>query len=218
MSASSRPYHHGDLRQVLLAAALQQIEAEGVASLSLRALARFAGVSAAAPYRHFDSKRTLLAALAQQGFEDLEQALVQARDAECNANDRFVATGMAYVNYAVENPTSYHLMFGSVIHDFSEYQGLRTAADASFDIVLGLLRELVAAGGGSGLSLDVLGGATWSAVHGIASLRISVMSTSLYSHEPLVAGEPGPIPSVEALRADTQGALRLLLSGLMVKD
>lgn len=218
MSASSRPYHHGDLRQVLLATALQQIEAEGIASLSLRALARLAGVSAAAPYRHFDSKRTLLAALAQQGFEELEQDLIRARDAQSTSNDRFLATGLAYVNYAVENPTSYHLMFGSVIDDFSEYQGLRLAADSSFDIVLGLLRELVAAGVGGGLSLDALGGATWSAVHGIASLRISVMSTSLYQHEPLVAGEHGPIPSVEALRADTQGALRLLLSGLLVTD
>ncbi len=216
MAASSRPYHHGDLRQALLATALPQIEAEGVASLSLRALARLAGVSAAAPYRHFGSKRTLLAALAQQGFESLRRALIEARDAETSVNERFLAIGLAYVNFAVNNPTSYHLMFGSVIDDFSEYEGLRTAADGSFAVVLDLLREIQDAGGGDGLSLDTLGGATWSAVHGIASLQISVMRTSLYRHHPLVAGEPGPIPSVEALRADTQGALRLLLRGLMV--
>ncbi len=215
MTNASRPYHHGDLRQVLLAAALTQIEAEGMASLSLRALARFAGVSAAAPYRHFDSKRTLLAALAQQGFEGLRRRLILARDAETGPNERFLAIGLAYVEFAVDNPTSYHLMFGSVIDDFSEYSGLRAAADDSFSIVLGLLRELIEAGGGAGQDLDILGGATWSAVHGIASLQISDMRTAVYKHEPLVTGEPGPIPSVEALRANTQGALQLLLSGVL---
>lgn len=218
MTSASRPYHHGDLRQVLLSAALTQIEAEGVASLSLRALARVAGVSAAAPYRHFDSKRTLLAALAQQGFEGLGQQLILARDAQSGPNDRFLAVALAYIEFAVVHPTSYHLMFGSVIDDFSEYQGLRVAADDTFGIVLGLLRDLVAAGGGGGLDLDTLGGAAWSAVHGIASLQISDMRTDVYQHEPLVAGEPGPIPSVEALRADTAGALRLLLSGLLATN
>lgn len=217
MIAVSRPYHHGDLRQVLLTAALTQIEAEGVASFSLRALARLAGVSAAAPYRHFDSKRTLLAALAQQGFEGLGQRLVLARDAETGPNERLLAIGLAYIEFAVSNPTNYHLMFGSVIDDFSEYNGLRTAADDGFSIVLELLRELIEAGGGGGLGLNILGGATWSAVHGIASLQISDMRTGLYQHEPLVSGEPGPIVSVEALRADTLGALRVLLSGLLVK-
>ncbi len=139
-----------------------------------------------------------------------------ARDAETGPNERLLAIGLAYVEFAVANPTSYHLMFGSVIDDFSEYNGLRTAADDGFSIVLGLLRELVEAGGGGGLDLNILGGATWSVVHGIASLQISDMRTSLYQHEPLVSGEPGPIPSVEALRADTSGALRLLLSGLLV--
>lgn len=215
MTSASRPYHHGDLRQVLLAAALSQIEAEGMASLSLRALARLAGVSAAAPYRHFDSKRTLLAALAQQGFEGLGQRLILARDAKTGINERFLAISLAYVEFAVDNPTSYHLMFGSVIDDFSEYSGLRTAADDSFGIVVGLLRELIEAGGGGGLSLDILGGATWSAVHGIASLRISDTLTDVSHQEPAVQGEPGPITSVEALRADTSGALRLLLSGVL---
>ena len=113
MTAGSRPYHHGDLRQVLLAAALTQIEAEGVASLSLRALARLAGVSAAAPYRHFDSKRTLLAALAQQGFEGLGRQLMLARDAETGPNERLLAIGLAYVEFAVANPTSVTI---TVIH------------------------------------------------------------------------------------------------------
>lgn len=218
MSALSRPYHHGDLHQALMVAALAQIEAEGVASLSLRALARVAGVSAAAPYRHFDSKRALLAALAQQGFEGLARRVVVTSDAQASPNERLLAISMTYVNFAIENPTSYHLMFGSVIDDFSEYEGLRNAADHSFSILLDLLRELVAHGGGGGLDLDTLGGVTWSAVHGIASLHISDMRMELYKHQPLVSGEHGPIPSVEALRADVEGALRLLLSGLMVNN
>lgn len=218
MTGASRPYHHGDLRQVLLAAALSQIEAEGMASLSLRALARLAGVSAAAPYRHFDSKRTLLAALAQQGFEGLGQQLILARDAQTGSNERFLAVGLAYVEFAVANPTSYHLMFGSVIDDFSEYDGLRISAEDSFSVLLGLLRELIEAGGGGDLSLDVLGGATWSAVHGIASLRISNTLTEVDRHNSLAVGESGPITSVEALRADTSGALRLLLSGVLTTN
>lgn len=215
MTDTPRPYHHGDLRQVLLVAALTQIESEGVASLSLRALARLAGVSAAAPYRHFDSKRTLLAALAQQGFEGLQQRLILARDAKTGPNERFLAVGLAYVEFAVENPTSYHLMFGSVIDDFSEYSDLRTAADDSFGIVLGLLGELMEVGGGGGQDLDVQGGATWAAVHGIASLRISDTLRAVDGNKPSATAEHGPIISVEALRADTSGALNLLLSGLL---
>ena len=217
-ATSGAAYHHGGLREALLSAALAKIEHDGLAQLSLRALARDIGVSPTAPYRHFDSKRGLLAALAQRGFESLAVELRSVIDPTQDVDQRLLALGIGYIEFAVVNPTSYHLMFGSVIDDFSEYQELQTSADGVFAILLRLLTELIADGGGGGLDLDTLGGTIWSAVHGVASLQISDLGRELYRHVPLPPNASGPIPSVEALRTDTEGALRLLLRGALLRN
>ena len=100
-------YHHGDLAETLMEAALTHIAANGTERLSLRALAREAGVSSTAPYRHFPSKRCLLAALATRGFRELKRSMSDAVDAATTLEERFAAMGRTYVNYAVANPTSY---------------------------------------------------------------------------------------------------------------
>lgn len=208
-------YHHGDLRQVLLEAALEQIAAQGVAKLSLRSLAREAGVTATAPYRHFDSKRGLLAALAQRGFEELGARMAAALIRSQPLEARLLALGETYIDFATANPTTYHLMFGSVIDDFSEYEALQTAADESFAILSDLLQEVLDSGGGNGLDLDVLGGVTWSAMHGIASLVISGITADLYRHRPLPPTGSGPVRSVDALRRNSSAALATLLRGIL---
>src|ERR1700749_484813 len=76
--AEPKPYHHGDLRRALLRAAVTIIEREGPSALSLRAVAREAGVSPAAPYHHFKDKAELLDAVAQEGFARLKTALAEA--------------------------------------------------------------------------------------------------------------------------------------------
>src|SRR5215213_3394269 len=76
--APERAYHHGDLRAALIRAGTELLRTEGPQALTLRAVARSAGVSAAAPYRHFADRRALVAAVAEQGFRRLQEAMLEA--------------------------------------------------------------------------------------------------------------------------------------------
>jgi AcrR family transcriptional regulator len=100
-----RPYHHGNLRPELIDAAVQIIEAEGPAALSLREVARRLGVSHAAPAHHFPDKAALLTAIAVDGYEKLGAALAAA------AGKGFLAAGEAYVRFAVDHPGHIKVMF-----------------------------------------------------------------------------------------------------------
>jgi AcrR family transcriptional regulator len=99
----TRPYHHGDLRRSLLAAALDVIRADGPCGLSLRDLARRAGVSHAAPAHHFRDRTGLLTAIAAEGYELLASALGEAAD--------LGDAGVRYVRFAAEYPAHFQVMF-----------------------------------------------------------------------------------------------------------
>src|ERR1700750_2993966 len=94
--AEARPYHHGDLRRALVEAARRLLESEGPTALSLRAVAREAGVSPAAPYHHFKDKAELLDAVAHEGWELLEQQMAEAKD-KAVGRGQMNALGVAYV-------------------------------------------------------------------------------------------------------------------------
>lgn len=141
----AQPYHHGDLRRTLLEAARSSIENDGVDALSLRQLAREAGVSHAAPSRHFRDKQALLDALAEDGFTRLAEALDDAsrRDTspETTVRDRFDDLAAAYVGFALEQPTLLSLMFG-MKHAPDARAELIAAGHASMEVTL---RVVVAA-------------------------------------------------------------------------
>ena len=99
-----RPYHHGDLRETLLAASLRVIETDGVEGLSLREAARRAGVTHGAPYHHFRDKADLLDALAEEGFGRLRDLMQASRALRTRPDERLAVIGLAYVRFAVENP------------------------------------------------------------------------------------------------------------------
>jgi AcrR family transcriptional regulator len=107
-----QPYHHGDLRAALLAAALHTVELEGFEALSLRKVAEEIGVSSAAPYRHFKDKRALLTALAADGFVALQQAYRTVRGLE-NPMERLLAGARAFIEFAAARPNLFRLMFDS---------------------------------------------------------------------------------------------------------
>src|SRR5688500_9033811 len=98
-------YHHGDLRQAVLGTAGEMMEKEGLAALSMREVARRAGVSHNAPYRHFPDRDSLLRALAAEGFERLGDALQSRPRREM---------GEAYVDFALAHPERFRLMFGGL--------------------------------------------------------------------------------------------------------
>ena len=105
-----KTYHHGDLRTALLDAGLEMLGAATVENISLREIARRVGVSAPAVYHHFPDKASLLAALARVGLAQIENAAAAASDAAGGGLQGFLATGRAYVEFAVANPALFRLV------------------------------------------------------------------------------------------------------------
>src|SRR5713226_1243913 len=103
-NAQVRPYHHGDLSRALVDAARRILEAEGPSALSLRAVAREAGVSPAAPYHHFKDKGELLDAVAQEGWVMLDAAIGKAKAEAPSIDETLNEIGVAYVCFARDNP------------------------------------------------------------------------------------------------------------------
>ena len=112
-----QPYHHGDLRRVLIDTALQLVTEEQDWTFSLREVARRAGVSHHAPYNHFPEKQDLLGAVAVVGFERLRDGMLSAM-AGIDAPEALVdVIGRTYVRLGLENPALYRLMFGPALAD-----------------------------------------------------------------------------------------------------
>src|SRR5215469_979889 len=106
-----RPYHHGNLREALLSAALGLISEVGPTAFTLREVARRAGVSHNAPYRHFKDRDELMAAVSTQGYAELTQALLDAGEQESAALSQLKAAGLAYVKFALRRPEHFTVMF-----------------------------------------------------------------------------------------------------------
>lgn len=104
-------YHHGNLRQALLAAARRLLEAEGHSNLSLRKCADAVGVSATAPQNHFSSKAALLTALAAEGYAELEIYMRKGIDGTADRDARRNAALLGYVAFAQDHPALYELMY-----------------------------------------------------------------------------------------------------------
>src|SRR6202140_5082486 len=111
---AERGYHHGNLKEALLQAALGLIAEKGAAGFTFADAARMAGVSPAAPYRHFRDREELLSSIAQRGFEQFEAALTQAWDEGLpDTVTAFERAGKAYLAFAREEPAFYSAMFES---------------------------------------------------------------------------------------------------------
>lgn len=164
---------HGDLKVALLLAAEKQLERDGPEKLSLRAVARLAGVSQTAPYNHFSNREGLLAALAAQGFEQL--AAGQAAAAQANDDPRIALErlGYEYIRFACERPKLYRLMFGAGIggegwHDDNLVAEPKSRSFAPLgEVIHRLLPEPVS-------SEQVENGAMvcWAFVHGLSMMLI----------------------------------------------
>jgi len=162
-------YHHGDLRRALLDAAAEAINESGPAALSLRDLARRAGVSHAAPTHHFGDKKGLLTALAAEGFEQLAAALAQTHA----ATGSFLELGVTYVRFATTHRAHFEVMWRpDLYHEDDEalsaararagkalYAGVADLPDGKIDSDADSVREAGLAG--------------WSLAHGFATLWLS---------------------------------------------
>jgi AcrR family transcriptional regulator len=153
-----RPYHHGDLKNALLKSAREILEEESLAALSLRAVARRAGVSHAAPYRHFPNHEALLVELAIEGFSELRSEIASAAQHPAVESDRIANLGAAYMRFVARRPALTRLMFGPQLPNRDSFPALAEAADA-------IGTEI-----GAALHDSALGLAVWAAVHGLAML------------------------------------------------
>jgi AcrR family transcriptional regulator len=155
-----RPYHHGDLRRTLLAAAADAVRESGPAALSLRELARRAGVSHAAPAHHFGDKAGLLTALAAEGYELLADALARARE----RTGSLLEIGVAYVRFSVDHRAHFEVMFRPDLYRADDPHLVAARQRAGESLRAGL--DTLPAGTAS----PEAGLAAWSIVHGFAAL------------------------------------------------
>ncbi len=175
-------YHHGDLRQALISAAIALMAESTIDALSLREVARRVGVSHTAPYRHFADKEALLAAVAEEGFLDLTQALQQAvNQADPDPLHQFAATGNCYVNWGISHGTHYRVMFGASQGNLLAYPDLCQASDGAFHILVTAIMQGQQAQQFRTADPQTMATTAWSMVHGMVMLcldgHLSVEST-----------------------------------------
>lgn len=197
MSRRRDAYHHGDLRNALISSAVRLIEQRGEASFSLREAARDVGVSANAAYRHFEDKSALLTAVAAGGLEQMARRMLEAMDRATEGRKqerptvaRFKATGRAYVQFALDHPELYRVMFSgsgvahlpaaaATLTSPTPYQLLSQSLDAlAADGLLPANRR-------EGAELKA-----WSVVHGFATLTLlghALVPTGRQRHDALEA-------------------------------
>ena len=170
-AAEARRYHHGDLRRALIAAARRILETDGPSALSLRAVAREAGVSPAAPYHHFKDKGELLEAVAQEGWEMLNAVISKGRADAASPVAALDEIGVNYVCFARENPALYRVMYDTVrdreaLPDEMHGHG---KADSGYQMV----RDTFIAAGANPddeIDLELATVAAWCSAHGLAEM------------------------------------------------
>jgi AcrR family transcriptional regulator len=167
-----RSYHHGALRQALIDAAVELLQERGAEALTLRAVARAAGVSQTAPYRHFTDRRALVGAVAQQAFARMGAAIgraVQHGQPGLPALRRGLAE---YIRFAQEHPAEYRVMFGAELAGRDNMPELEAAALGVF----GLLRDGIARLQHGGLIGEgdptLMAITTWATLHGLVMLLL----------------------------------------------
>jgi AcrR family transcriptional regulator len=169
---AERGYHHGNLKEALLQAALGLIAEKGAAGFTFADAARMAGVSPAAPYRHFRDRDELLSSIAQRGFEQFEALLTQAwDDGRPDTVTAFERLGKAYLAFAREEPAFYSAMFESGLPvDLSPT--LQTASERAFGVIRAAAERLAALvpPGMPRPPALMMALHIWSMSHGVASL------------------------------------------------
>jgi AcrR family transcriptional regulator len=178
----NKAYHHGDLRRALLDEGRRMILESGLDHLSLRAIARRAGVTHAAPYRHFPDKEALVAAIATKGFEDL-CALMQETVVGCDEEpaEALLRMGVNYVVFALDHPAEFRTMWSPTLFDSGRFPELTQHAEIAreqFVRVLAAARHTDACAEDPGTTPSAT--CAWAMVHGLTSL--------------LLDGLLGPIP------------------------
>ena len=175
-------YHHGDLKNALVAAALSILARDGINALSLREVARSAKVSHAAPYRHFRDKEALVASIAEEGFRRLSGYMyAEIKKYPDDFRKQFEASGVGYIKFAKENPEYIKIMFGNHISCREDFPSLTETGRVSFMILVDSIRrcqenDIIKKGDPLEIALSA-----WSMTHGFSLLLIDGQLDSMNS-------------------------------------
>jgi AcrR family transcriptional regulator len=162
--SSTATYHHGDLRAALVRAALELLDESGENDLSLRAVARRAGVSPAAPYRHYADREALVSAVAAVGYRELAERLLAAHPSP-STPDELADVAITYVQFALDRPALFRIMFSEPCDRDNDDRVAATAA-------VTLYVRAIAERSFPGADTDALATGIWALVHGLAFLHL----------------------------------------------
>lgn len=168
-----KKYHHGDLKNALIQAGVDILSQEGVDGLSLRNVAKRAGVSHSAPYAHFRDRQSLIAAISTEGFRQLYEQLNAAVYA--NADDpkeQLVGAAWAYLQFALNNTDTFKIMFSSVLEKEKDYPAFVEISSKTFERVVKIVAVCQSAGILRPGPSDLVAVSVWGQVHGIVSLAL----------------------------------------------
>jgi AcrR family transcriptional regulator len=193
MAASEKTYHHGDLRAACIRAAVELLEEGGESALSLRAVARRVGVSAAAPYRHYADREALVSAVAAVGYRELAERLAAAHPSPSSA-EQMTSVAVAYVQFALDRPAMFRIMFGEACDRDNDDRVAATAAVSLY------VRDMVARSFPDA-DAEALATAVWALVHGLAFLH---MDGKLDARDPAVVADR-VTAAIDALLTVTAG-------------
>jgi AcrR family transcriptional regulator len=181
----SKKYHHGNLKNALIQAGIKILSKDGVGGLSLRKVAKQAGVSHSAPYAHFPDKQSLIAAISTEGFKQLYAELEAAIASHGRNPKRQLMEGTrAYVEFAMNNTDTFKIMFSGVLQKEKAYPAFVEISRKTFDRVVEVVRACQTAGILRAGSPEVLAVSVWGQLHGIVSLALEgqISHTILHDH------------------------------------
>ena len=168
-----KTYHHGDLKNALIKAGVEILAKDGVSGLSLRKVAMKAGVSHAAPYAHFADKQALIAAISTEGFRQLyERVSGVAEEYQNQPEKQLVEVAWAYVQFAMDDPDRFKVMFSGVLEKEKEYPDFVTESQRNFQLVKMIVEANQASGRLRSGDSALVALSAWGIIHGFILLLL----------------------------------------------
>ena len=199
-------YHHGNLKEELIACACKLCDRDGYTKLSIRSLAKESGVSQTAPYRHFETKECVYAAVATVGFKKLNE-LVFFNGNEKVTKKTIVANASKYIEFGLNNANTYDLMFGTSVGNFADFPDLLLSANQTYDNMKDNFAKL------ANDSEEVVAFkciTLWSMLHGLVGIIRKVNASGDNYDE-----GSGPISTASMIADNLEEHLDKVISGLI---
>lgn len=201
-----KTYHHGNLKEELIACACKLCDRDGYTKLSIRSLAKESGVSQTAPYRHFETKECVYAAVATVGFKKLNE-LVFFDSPKKITKTKLVTNASKYIEFGLKNANTYDLMFGTAVGNFADYPELLKSANETYDNMKDSFASL-ADDSEQVIAFKCI--TLWSMLHGLVGIirKVNVVGDDYDD-------SAGPISSANMIANNLEEHLDKVISGLI---